>query len=88
MGAGRQANFEFITSKQCGACRRIVLKDLGPWDKHLTITNDIEGVIERLVALVGRTDLENAVITYLDSEGIVTGAEVKKGKFERFFDLT
>ncbi len=27
---------------------RIVLRDLGPWDEHLSVTNDAEGVIEKL----------------------------------------
>lgn len=27
---------------------QIIIRDLGPWDKHLTVTNDAENVIRRL----------------------------------------
>lgn len=32
---------------------RLVLKDLGPWDRHFTITNDAEGVVERVRVQLG-----------------------------------
>lgn len=44
--------------------QRLVLKDLGPWDKFPTITNDAEEVVRRLAPrLKGRR------LFYYDSEG-------------------
>lgn len=27
----------------------IVIRDVGPWDRHLTVTNDAEGVVDQLL---------------------------------------
>ena len=55
------------------------LRDIGPWDKHLTITNDAERVVEELsVPLNGR------VLRYYDSDGEVSELLVHDGKFAGF----
>lgn len=49
---------------------QVVLRDLGPWNEHPTITNDAEGVVERLIlASMVKADIR---LLYFDSEGEVT----------------
>lgn len=43
----------------------IVLVDVGPWDKYLTVTNDAEGVIQKLSS----RGLDGRRVIYYDSEG-------------------
>lgn len=45
----REANFAIIEDTP----QRMMIKDLGPWDKHLTVTNDAEGVVKRLFDRLG-----------------------------------
>ena len=47
--------------------QRLVIKDLGPWDKHPTITNDAENVV-KLVYMM----LEGRRLFYYDSEDKLT----------------
>ena len=42
----------------------IILEDLGPWDKHLTITNDIDNILKDLRYCLQ----DNASLLYYDSE--------------------
>lgn len=57
----------------------IVIEDLGPWDKHLTITNDAEQVVKDLaIGLNGRK------LYYYDSDGMMDELLVKDGKFAGF----
>lgn len=58
---------------------RIVLRDVGPWDKHLTITNDAESVVEDVAPM-----LRGRRLFYYDSEGDLTELLVKDGKFAGF----
>lgn len=45
----------------------LVIKDLGPWTDHPTITNDVEAVVADLYAT---SDLKNGRrLFYIDSEG-------------------
>ena len=60
---------------------RLVLQDLGPWDKHLSITNDAENVVEGVaVRLKGRR------LFYYDTDSKLTELIVDQdfGKFIRF----
>ncbi len=59
----RRSNFEVveITDKQ------IVLRDLGPWDEFMTITNNAENVVNLL-----RDKIGNRRLFYYDSEGELT----------------
>lgn len=57
---------------------RIVIRDVGPWSKHKTITNDAEGVIKRLDPAPGQR------VFYYDSEGNLDELVHEDGKFVRF----
>lgn len=57
----------------------LILRDLGPWAKHPTITNDAENVVSDLVPRLGARRL-----LYIDSEGRVDELLVKDGKFAGF----
>jgi len=72
---GRPANFCIVSELE----DRIVLEDLGPWDRHLTITNDAENVVEKLVS-----KLNGRRLLYYDSEGELTELIIKDGKFSTF----
>ena len=60
----------------------LVLQDLGPWDQHLTITNDAENVVTGLVALGKLTGGRR--LFYYDGEGELTELVVKDGRFSAF----
>jgi len=47
--------------------RPLLIRDVGPWDKHPTITNDAEAVVEDLVAKGVLP--EGRELRYIDSEG-------------------
>ena len=72
---GRQANFYIVSETQ----DRVVFEDLGPWDKHLTITNDAENVVERLLP-----KLKGRKLLYYDSAGELAELVIKDGKFFTF----
>lgn len=59
----------------------IVLKDMGPWNRYMTITNAAEHVIEDMqrIFIIG-----NRRIFYYDSEGELTELLVKDGRFAGF----
>jgi len=61
------------------------IRDVGNHDKHLTVTNDAEWVVEQLVKagyLEGRQRL-----LYWDSEGDMSELLVKGGKFAGYASL-
>ena len=60
----------------------IILRDLGPWSKYLTITNGAEEVIEELNAL-GRLTNKKRVL-YYDSDGFLDEIAHQDGKFRGF----
>lgn len=60
----------------------LVIRDIGPWDKHMTITNGAEDVVEQLVA-EGKLP-EGRRLLYYDSEGELDEILVKDGKFAGF----
>jgi len=57
----------------------ILIKDLGPWDKYLTITNAPELVVNDLADKLGSRRLE-----YYDSEGCRDQILVRNGRFAGF----
>lgn len=57
---------------------RIVIRDLGPWDKHLTVTNDAENVIRRL------SPAPRQRVFYYDSLGQLDELVHANGAFVRF----
>ena len=56
-----------------------LIRDLGPWDVHFTVTNDAENVVLQLAPR-----LKGRKLLYFDSEGEVTELKVKDGRFAGF----
>ena len=73
---GRPARYAVIED----TAERLVIRDLGPWDIHLSVTNDAENVVEDLaIRLKGRR------LFYIDSEGDKDELKVDhSGKFIGF----
>lgn len=57
----------------------ITLRDIGPWDKHPTITNDAEQVAADMIPT-----LQGRRLFYWDSDGNRTELLIKDGKFAGF----
>jgi hypothetical protein len=59
--------------------KRVVIRDVGPWDKHRTVTNDAEEVVRFLLA----TDVlaADGRLFYIDSEGEPGELLVRDGRF-------
>jgi hypothetical protein len=72
---GLPARFDIIQKTE----NYIVIQDLGPWDVHLTITNDAENVVKALVPY-----LDKRRLYYIDSEGEMDELLVEDGKFVGF----
>lgn len=75
----RCANFDIVENNFPGP---LIIKDIGPWDKFSTITNDVEGVVARLIG--GNILKEHQKLFYYDSEGYLDEILVKDGKFIGF----
>ena len=68
----------------------LVIRDIGPWDRHMTVTNDAEAVVAGL-SVSGRlmtSQGENRPIAYYDSEGELVLLRVRDGKFDGFAVIT
>lgn len=74
-GSMREVNFEIIEQND----EMILLRDLGPWDKYMTITNGAEQVVDKIAPMLNSRSLE-----YIDSEGNRDQILVKNGKFAGF----
>jgi hypothetical protein len=74
----RKANYDIMVQTPQG----IILRDLGPWDKYLTITNAAEEVVEELVSQ--GILKEGQKLLCHDSEGDLTELVHKDGKFVGF----
>lgn len=74
----RTASFEIVEQ----TAQAVTLRDLGPWDKYLTITNAAEEVVEDL----SRKGVikEGQRLLYYDSENELTELLHKEGKFVGF----
>lgn len=57
----------------------VLIKDMGPWDRHRTVTNEAEAVVEGLAPILRGRRLE-----YIDSEGERAELLVVNGKFAGF----
>lgn len=55
---------------------RVLIKDIGPWTKHPTITNRAEQVVEELAPMLRGRRLE-----YIDSDGNRDQLLVSGGQF-------
>lgn len=71
----RKPHYEIVSEDQ--DC--VLIKDLGPWSQHPTVTNAAEEVVEQLVPMLNGRRLE-----YYDSEGQRDQLLVKDGKFAGF----
>lgn len=57
----------------------LVIRDVGPWDEHLTITNDAEGVVARVAP-----ELKGRRLLYYDSQDDLDELLVRDGRFAGF----
>jgi hypothetical protein len=57
----------------------LLIRDVGPWDSHSTITNKAEEVVEALLPVLGGRKLY-----YIDSEGDHAELVIHQGKFAGF----
>jgi len=77
----RKANYIIVEDDhQRGAA--LVIKDVGPWDQHPSVTNDAENVVRSLVAQ-GHLP-EGRRLLYYDSDGRLDEILVKDGQFVGF----
>ena len=72
---GRPANFEVVSDSP----KQLIIRDLGPWNVHFTVTNDAEGVVLRLAKR-----LDGRRLLYFDSEDELGELKVKDGRFAGF----
>ena len=72
----RKANYELVEQTE----KHVLIRDVGPWDKFLTVTNAAEEVVSELAPMLAGRRLE-----YIDSEGERAVLLVSKdGKFAGF----
>jgi len=69
---GEKANFKIIEESE----DFVLILDQGPWHTHKTITNDAEGVVERMIERLKGRRLE-----YLDSDGFRSELLIANNKF-------
>jgi hypothetical protein len=60
----------------------LIIKDVGPWDRHPTVTNVAEDVVAELINS-GHLPPGRVLWCY-DSEGTLDELKVKDGKFDGF----
>jgi hypothetical protein len=72
------ANYEIVEETPA----RIVLRDIGPWDKYMTITNAAESVIEWFAQRPGGIGCRR--VFYYDSAGELDELLVKDEVFAGF----
>lgn len=63
--------------------KALLIHDVGPWDRHPTVTNDAENVVDYLLPL-----LQGRRLFYFDSEGDLDELLIHDGKFAGFADAT
>jgi hypothetical protein len=72
-----KANYKVIVDQS----DLMVIKDLGPWDQYMTVTNDAENVVKELSEKYG---LANKTLLYYDSEGLLSELTHDEGEFTGF----
>ena len=74
----RRSNYEIVGVD----AQRVVIRDLGPWDAYMTVTNNAERVVEELR---GRGMLPDGKrLLYYDSEGQIDEILILGGEFAGF----
>ena len=71
----RKSNFDIVSQLP----DRVIIQDLGPWDKYRSVTNDAENVVEALISL-----LKGRRLLYYDSVGELDEILIRDGKFAGF----
>ena len=75
----RKTNYQVMSQMPAGP---VIIKDLGPWDQYLSVTNGAEDVVEELYAKGILTD--GRQLLYYDSEMQLDEITHKDGKFTGF----
>ena len=76
---GRNANFAILENIPGSP---LIIRDIGPWNKHLSVTNDAEGVVELLVKS-GFLDNNRRLFCY-DSDNNLDELLIRDEKFVGF----
>lgn len=71
----RTANYQLVRKTD----KELVLRDIGPWDKYLTITNAAEQVVKEMLPV-----LDGRRLFYYDSEDELTELLIEDGNFTGF----
>lgn len=74
----KRTNYEIVEMTP----ERVVIRDLGPWHKYLTITNGAEGVVDELYKQ-GKL-VYGQKLFYYDSEGRMDEITHQNGSFTGF----
>lgn len=69
------ANFKIVEDTP----EHLIIRDIGPWNRHPTVTNDAENVVKSLVPI-----LNGRKLLYFDSEGELDELVVVGSKFAGF----
>ena len=77
----RSAQYVVVEDSFAGS-EPLVIRDVGPWDKHLTVTNDAENVVEELIR--SNRLLPGQRLLCYDSDNQLDEIVVKDGKFTGF----
>ena len=77
---GNQANFDVV--EQNDRKGYVVIKDLGPWDQFMTVTNAAEWVVEKL--FVDGILKQGERLFYWDSEGTLDEIIIVDNQFAGF----
>ena len=72
---GLPARYEIVSVTS----ESVVIKDIGPWDLCLTVTNDAESVVQTMAPHLGGRRLY-----YIDSAGELDELVIRNGKFAGF----
>ena len=70
-----RANYEIVDAAE----DHILIRDIGPWDMFMTVTNAAEEVVAELAPMLAGRRLE-----YIDSDGRRDRILVKDGRFAGF----
>lgn len=69
------ANYKVIDRTE----KVVIIRDLGPWDAHPTVTNDAEMVVRAMLP-----ELRGRRLLYFDSEGELAELRIRDGRFAGF----
>jgi hypothetical protein len=72
---GAAAQFRIVEQTKVS----VLIRDVGPWDKCFTVTNDAESVVERMLPI-----LNGRRLFYFDSEGDLGELKISNGRFAGF----